>query len=110
MRPQLLAVFFGRYSRVPKGYTQRCPSFVYTRTDECPRVDVLIPVFFWSEPPLLVFFACPFFCLNPLFWPPATLGVLLTRQVGVVDLRGGGTVLHLPHAVLLLQVAQGQGS
>lgn len=53
-----------------------------------------------------------FSCLNlPLFF--AALDVypfLLTCQVGVVDLRRGGLVLHLPYAFLLLQVAQGQGS
>lgn len=30
-------------------------------------------------------------------------------QVGVVDLCGNRAVLYLPYAVLLLQVAQGQG-
>lgn len=30
-------------------------------------------------------------------------------QVGMVDLRWGGAVLYLPDALLLLQVAPGQG-
>lgn len=33
----------------------------------------------------------------------------MVAMVGLAYLRGRGGVLHLPHAVLLLQVAEGQG-
>ena len=81
------------------------------RTDECPRVGVEgICVQIYIPMPYAVHL---FSCLNechPFFCCPCRLTFLLTWQVGVVDLRRGGFVLHLPHAVLLLQVAQGQGS